>query len=318
MRKAWIAALGAPALLLCAAHAAAQVKVEPGNGKITIEIGGKPFGDFYVSPDYAKPFLFPLRTASGIEVTRRFPMAQVAGESHDHPHQRGMFFAHEDVNGTDFWNNEFTYKTPNRGVIALDRIEETRGGRKSGRIRASFLWKDQHGKTLLREERLMVFHDDPKNRIVDVDITLTAAGGKVVLGDAKDGGFGIRIADRLTEQKGTGKMTDADGRTGEKEIWGRRSNWVDYAGELDGEKLGIAIFDHPSNPRHPNRWHARGYGLFALNPFGNHVFDKTAPVEPMTLEDGQSLRYRWRVVIHPGDTASAGIAGLWEQYAKTK
>jgi hypothetical protein len=140
----------------------------------------------------------------------------------------------------------------------------------------------------------------------------------VVMGDAKDGGFGIRIADRLTEQKGTGKMTDADGRTGEKAIWGQRSNWVDYAGEMDGEKLGIAIFDHPSNPRHPNRWHARGYGLFAINPFGNHVFDKAAPVEPMTIEAWQSVRYRWRVVIHPGDAASAGIAGLWEEYSKAK
>ncbi len=308
----------AACILWLGGAAPGQVKIAPEQGKIAIEIDGKPFGDFYVSPEYAKPFLWPMRAVSGTAITREFPMGPAGTGSHDHPHQRGMFFAHEDVNGTDFWNNEFTYKTPNRGVIALERIEETKSGKKAGVVRALFRWKDQHGKTLVMEERRMTFYRDPKNRIVDVDITLTEGEGKVVFGDAKDGGFGIRIADALTEQKGTGKMVDADGRVGEKQIWGQRSNWVDYAGEIQDEKLGVAIFDHPSNPRHPNRWHARGYGLFALNPFGNHVFDKSAPVEPTVLDAGQSLRYRWRVVIHPGDASSAGIAALWDAYAKSK
>ncbi len=306
------------ASLVCFGPAAsAQVKITRETGKIAIVVDGKPFGDFYVSKDYAKPFVWPMRSASGVAITRGFPMEPAGSGSHDHPHQRGMFFAHEDVNKTDFWNNEFTYKTHNRGVIALDRIEETKGGKRSGVIHTTFNWRDPQGNTLVVEDRRMTFYADPSNRIVDVDITLTAKT-KVVFGDAKDGGFGIRLADKLTELRGTGKMVDADGAVGEKQIWGHRSNWVDYSGELEGQKVGVAIFDHPSNPRHPNRWHARGYGLFAINPFGNHVFDKSAPVEPTPLDPGQSLHYRWRVVIHPGDTASANIASLWDAYAKTK
>ncbi len=61
------------------------------------------------------------------------------------------------------------------------------------------------------------------------------------------------------------------------EVWGHRSKWVDYSGSINGEKLGVAIFDSPTNPRFPTYWHSRDYGLFALNPFGQKAFDKNEP-----------------------------------------
>ena len=116
--------------------------------------------------------------------------------------------------------------------------------------------------------------------------------------------------------KRTGHMVDSEGRAGEKQIWGQRANWVDYYGTVEGEALGVAIFDDPSNPRHPTSWHARGYGLFAANIFGLHDFtnDKTKNGS-LTLEPAQSLRFRYRVVIHPGNVHSAHIARLYEDYA---
>ena len=35
----------------------------------------------------------------------------------------------------------------------------------------------------------------------------------------------------------------------------------------------------------------------------------------MTLEPGKSLRYRYRIIIHPGDVKSADIAEQWAKYA---
>jgi hypothetical protein len=57
--------------------------------------------------------------------------------------------------------------------------------------------------------------------------------------------------------------------------------------------------------------------LFAANPFGLSTFtgDKSQ-IGSVTLEPGGPLRFRYRVVIHPGDAKSAGIAKLWEQYLK--
>lgn len=303
-------------LLLACLPLFAQVKFDRGADRVRIEIGGQVYSDFFLGSDAGKPYLYPLRAPSGTAITRHFPMEIVPGESNDHPHQRGLFFGHENVNGIDFWNNELTYKTPNRGRIVLDKILSIRNGKTSGSLRARFRWNDPQGKLLLIEDRTMTFYDDPVNRVIDFDITLGAPDQRIVFGDAKDGAFAIRIADALREDKGSGHIVNADGKRGEAQTWGLRSNWVDYSGAIDGEKLGIAIFDHPGNLHHPNRWHVRGYGLFALNPFGNHVFDKTAPEQTTVIEKGKSLRYRWRVVIHPGDTESANIAALYETYAK--
>ena len=83
-----------------AAQAQPQVKVVPEAGRVRVEIDGKPYTDFiFGGGDAMKPYLYPLRSASGKAVTRHFPMETVEGEPKDHAHQRGLWFAHERVNG---------------------------------------------------------------------------------------------------------------------------------------------------------------------------------------------------------------------------
>jgi hypothetical protein len=313
-------------LLLSAAilvfPAAAQVKITPGPEKILVEINGKPFTDFYVAgTDVTKPYLHPLRAASGTYVTRMWPMEKVAEEEKirkDHQHQRGLWFAHDSVNKLDFWNNEASYTTPNRGKIVLKKLGDVKSGKDQGAVSAVFEWTDLKGEPLLTESRVMTFHADPALRTIDFDITLTAIQ-KLTFGDSKDGVFGIRLRPVLQEDTGAGHITNADGLEGEKQLWGKPSNWCDYSGAIDGEKVGIAILDHPQNPRHPVRWHVRAYGLFAANPFGLSAFtnDKSQSGD-MTAAPGQSLRFRYRVIIHPGDVKTAGIAAAWTRYAAGK
>jgi hypothetical protein len=285
----------------------AQVQFTP--DEIAVNVDGKPFTTFHYGSEAGKPFLAPLRSASGKIVTRRFPMENVPGESHDHLHHRGLWFSYDDVNGVKFWENDPSYTKPRMGRIVV-RDAQWKDGDRSGTLTATIEWRDPSGKALLVETRRMVFSSDPKLRTIDFHITLTAAQD-VTFGDTKEGAFAIRLADNFTEKKG-GKMIDADGRTSMANIWGKRSNWVDYTGEVDGEKLGVAIFDHPGNPRHPTYWHARDYGLFALNPFGRNAFDPNQEESHWKLPAGQKLVFRWRVVIHPDD---AGVADLYKAYA---
>ncbi len=287
---------------------------QPVPDKIDVNIDGKPFATFNSGMDAWKPFLAPLRSASGKIVTRHFPMEKVEGESKDHPHHRGLWFSYDDVNGVKFWENDPSYTRPNIGKIVVKRAA-LKDGAGSKTIDAVFDWNDPSGKTLLVESRAMTFSGDSSTRTIDFDITLTASD-KVVFGDTKEGAFAIRLADALAEKKGTGKMVNAEGKVGMKDVWGQRSNWVDYSGAIDGEKLGVAMFDHPANPAHPVRWHSRDYGLFALNPWGQHAFDPKAEESHMTLAPGGSLHFRWRVLIHAGDTESAHIAELYQKYAK--
>jgi len=280
-----------------------------------VTIDGKPFTTFHYGNDANKPFLAPLRSASGKIVTRRFPMEMVQGESRDHLHHRGLWFSYDDVNGVKFWENDPSYTKGRIGKIVV-RNTDWKETAKSGKLKAALDWVDPDGAVLLQESRDMVFYSDPQLRIIDFEITLTAAQD-VTLGDTKEGAFAIRLAENFTEKKG-GKIVDSEGRTTMANVWGKRANWVDYSGDIDGEKLGVAIFDHPGNPNHPTYWHARDYGLFSLNPFGQNAFDPKAEERHTKVAKGQKLVYRWRVVIHPGNAEEAHVADLYRDYASKR
>ena len=301
-----------PLLILVAVAGSMPAQVRFAKDLVSVEIDGKPFTTFHYGAESGKPYLAPLRSASGKIVTRRFPMEEIAGDSRDHLHHTGLWFSYDDVNGVKFWENHPSYTHPNMGRIVV-RNAEFKDGDKSGTLTATMEWRGPDGKVLLVDSRNMVFHSDPKLRIIDFEITLTAAED-VTFGDTKEGAFGIRLAETLTEKKG-GRIADADGRTTMAQVWGKRSNWVDCSGEVEGEKLGVAIFDHPQNPRHPVYWHARDYGLFALNPFGVHAFDSAQPESRWQLPKGKQIVFRWRVVIHPGDAESGHVADLYKEYA---
>lgn len=290
----------------------AQDKAAP--DEIPVNVDGKPFTIFHSGRDANKPFLAPLRSASGKIVTRGFPMENLPGERRDHLHHRGLWFSYDDVNGIKFWENDPSYTKGQIGRIVV-RTASLKQDKSSSIIHATMDWRDSGGKTLLTEDRTMTFSGDSKLRTIDFRITLTA-DEELTFGDTKEGAFAIRLVDAFTEKRGV-KIVDADGRVGMAKVWGKRSNWVDYAGEVDGEKLGVTMFDHPQNPRHPTYWHARDYGLFALNPFGRKAFDPSQEESQWKLPKGQKLTFLWRVVIHPGDVETGNVAGLYQQYAAT-
>ena len=299
---------------LMAVPAFSAVEVKEGAGQTDVVIDGQPFTTFHYGDSKMKPYLAPLRTQTGKVITRHWPMEASEGETKDHPHHTGLWFTHGDVNGFDFWAN--VKEGPKFGKVVVDKITTAKGGSKRRGDRSS----RADGlvpitKPLLKETRKMIFHSDPKNRIIDFDITLTALDQPVKFGDTKEGFFAIRLADKLAEKGGSGTMTNAEGAQKMKNVWGKPSPWVDYSGTLDGEQLGIAIFDHAKNPKHPTYWHARDYGLFAANAFGEHdFFNDKAKDGSLTVEPGKSLRFRYRVVIHPGDTSAANLGSLYNAY----
>jgi hypothetical protein len=201
--------------------------------------------------------------------------------------------------------------------MVLKKVLEAKGGQKAGTVSALFTAEDPKGEPLMSETRMITFYSDPRLRAIDYEARIDAIE-RLVFGDTKEGTFGIRLATSMTEDNG-GRMVNAEGKETEKNVWGKRSPWVDYFGQVDGQTVGVAIFDNPSNPRSPTYWHSRAYGLFAANPFGVRDFtgDKSQDGS-MTVEPGKTVRFRYRVVIHPGDSHTAGIAQLYDQYAAGK
>lgn len=320
-----------PLTLLLILPVSAQVRFTQQKDRVSVEIDGKPYTDFYLSADGNKPYVWPLRTASGVIVTRHFPMEEFPGETKDHPHHRGMFFSHGDINGFNFWATEAPGPNSSkkggapggyasrRASMALKKLVQLKNGQKSGTIQTIFDGLDPQHKPILTETRTITFYSDAKLRTIDYDIRIEALD-KLKFGDTKEGTFGIRLATSMTEDsKLGGRMVNAEGKETEKEVWGKRSAWLDYSGPVDGQTVGVLVMDHPTNPRHPTYWHTRAYGLLGANIFGVHDFlnDKTQDGS-LTVEAGQTVRFRYRVVIHPGDVRAINAAALFKEFAAMK
>ncbi len=105
---------------------------------------------------------------------------------------------------------------------------------------------------------------------------------------------------RVDAKRG-GKIVNSRGQI-DAAAWGRPAAWVDYHGPIDGQTVGITIFNHPSSFRYPTYWHVRTYGLFAANPFGLHEFPGSKNANgSLTLARGKSVTFRYRVLLHRGD-----------------
>ena len=295
----------------------AQVQVTQKPDRVVVRIDNKPASVFVYGKEVTKPYLWPLTTASGVELTRHWPMQDFDGDPHDHPHHRGVWFAHAKVNGIDFWNSDPSYTTKNMGRIAVDSITELTSG-KSGSITADLSWHAPDGSELVKERRTMTFSSG-NPRTVDFDIALTATAD-LVFGDEKDGVFGIRLAHELEEPLAsdpirTGQMTASNGCHQEKECWGKRADWMDVSGAIGGRSVGIAVFDNSRNPRHPTYWHARGYGLLAANIFGVKAFTEDPSADgAMPLASGKTIRFCYRVVLHDGPLDAHSLASMYKSW----
>jgi hypothetical protein len=299
------------------------VELKRQGDQIDILIGGRPFTTYYFDPAVAKPYLFPLRTPQGTVLTRSFPMvANAPGEDHDEPHQRAMYFAHGDINGFDFWG-EAAFPRWSRhsqatfGRTVFRKMEDMRGGAESGTLRAQFDLVTPDGQVVAEEIQAYTFRGDAQSRIIDCEFTIRASRGPVKMGDTKEGTFAIRVVKAL--ESPPGHMMNSNGAADEKTIWGKRADWVDYSGTVEGEDLGIAVFDNPRNFRHPTYWHARHYGLLAANPFGVKEFTHDRHQDgSYTIPAGESLTLIYRVFVHHGDYRQAQVAEAYSRYAESR
>ena len=314
LRSAWI-------LCLCLCQisvTAAEVTVQRVGNRFEITIDSQPFTSFHFGSDWPKPFLHPLRSPSGVVVTRGFPVEEVAGESRDHRWHRGLFFGHGDIQGIDFWREIGPEKTRFPlpiGSIVLRSLGPVQKLEDAAVVTAIFDLQAPGPRRLGSLRQRYRFHKLGTHNAIDASMTLTAdAGQSVRIGDTEEGTFAIRVAPGLRQDQGA-ILKNAQGLLGTENIWGKASSWVDYSGRVGGEMVGIAIFDHPSNPKHPTHWHARGYGLFSANPFGEHDFYKDPSRDGgLTIPDGETLTLRYRVVVHQGDGASVDLESLYRSY----
>jgi len=127
----------------------------------------------------------------------------------------------------------------------------------------------------------------------------------------------MRLQDK-DKQRGAGHIVMSTG-VKDEDTWGKRADWCDYSGPVNGKTVGLAIFDHPDNPRHPTWWHVRDYGLFAANPFGLHDFEKKPKgTGDFEIGPGQAVTFRYRFYYHLGNENDAHVAARYDEYTHSK
>jgi hypothetical protein len=288
------------------------VQIKEADGKLLIQLDGQPFTEYHYRGG-SRPFLYPIFGPDQVPMTRNWPMREVPGEEKDHPHHRSLWWAHGEVNGVDFWS-----ESARAGTTIHDRFLEVTSGPNAGTVRTANKLIAKDGKLIATDVRTLRFSRQGDCRIIDFEVAIRASEGELKFGDTKEGTMALRLNEALRlirdKKPGTGHIVNSEGiRDGE--TWGKRARWVDYFGPVDGKTVGVAIFDHPANPRYPTHWHVRDYGLFAANPFGIHDFEKKpAGTGNLVVPAGQTLTFRYRLFFHRGDEKAARIDERCAEY----
>lgn len=287
---------------------AADVRLESKPDRVTVWIDDEIFTE-YIYEGYEKPILYPVIGPGGVEMTRNWPMRDgVENEAHDHPHHKSIWFGHMEVNGESFWHSG-----PTAGTTVSTEVEI-----EGNTIRSQNNLVGRDGQLVATDSREISFAADGETRMIDYGVTYHASQGAISFGDNKDGQMGIRMNPhlRIEGPVANGQAVNSESVT-TADIWGKRANWIDYWGTVQDNVVGIAIFDHPSNLRHPTWWHARDYGLVSANPFGRQDFEgEQAESGDYELAAGESLSFKYRFVFHRGDAQQAKINELYQQWAE--
>jgi len=287
-----------------------------------------------------KPHFHPLFSSGGKRVTRAYPMEKgVPGESKDHEHHVGLWIGHQIVEleareerpplNVNFWATLADPRRQQLGKQVCTGVEEPQNHNGQASIVTYNTWQTTSGIKILEETRTLSLVDLSLAQLIVFDLDLHATEGAVTFGDEKDGFFAIRVNDVMTEKrKEGGLLENAEGKQhmgtndnkDRQACWGLKSAWVDYSGIVDGEKVGVTLFDHPKNPV-PACWHARDYGLLSANPFGrtNSKFpDAKDSKKLVKIPAGEHLRLRYAVLIHPGDAREGRVSECYRKFVELK
>lgn len=262
--------------------------------------------------DHERPFVHPVTTPAGHVLTRDAPA--------DHPWHHGLWFTFKFVNGDNYWEEMAPY-----GVLRHDERPTVTGIEGGGtEVKGSLRWTaPDQVTTVLTEQRTwrsvpIDTHEGHGAYAIDLDTTLTPTID--VRLDRTEyttwGGYGGLTLRGPTDLIDT-RLLLADGSTHDRLV-GVSSPWCDLSGMASAETApgpaGLALFDHPENPRFPTPFYAStydGYGEGAWTNFCNAAF---LFHDGMDLVAGEYLRLRHRALVHDGHWPVERLQAEWDAW----
>jgi hypothetical protein len=277
------------------ATAQPKVTAEQVGDKIEFRVNGNLFTSYILSEFEKYPFFFPVNGPSNATVTSM--------RNANYPHHSSLFFGCDKVNGGNYWQEGLE-----RGQIISLRADIIETGGEKAVIENECIWKRPGADAPIKDKRnITVSVPSPDKFQIDFDIVMEMLMD-VTIDKTNHSLFSGRMDPDLAVING-GTMINAEGETGEKGTFGKRSAWIDYYGERMGKTEGMAIMQHPSNEWFPAPWFTRDYGFFSPTPMYWPENDKN-----IVLKKGEQIKLRYRVLVHTGDHKEANIAEEFEKY----
>lgn len=310
-----------------------RVSLEPSDRGTSVLVDGKLFTEYRTDTPH-QPAIWPIIGPSGHEMTRSFPLGpESPAERKDHPHHESLWFSHGGVNGYDFWHVGEHSDSDQPAHIAHRETISTESSTPLSAVMTTLNDWTAGGEVQMTDRRTVTFGVLPSDsgtetgaeaRYVDFTIVLQASHGPVTFADTKEGTFGVRVPGPMKTDAGFGSQTFNSAGDRGASAWGQPASWVAYQGPLaipvDGEapQGGIAIMSHPDGFNPKCRWHVRGYGLFAANPFGVTDFPNDGTeTGGHHLTNGETLTLRYRVVFLAERVDAEVIESWYERFAAT-
>ena len=254
---------------------------------------------YHFGPALRRPFWYPIVGPEARSLTRM-------GHPHDpmgHRHHYSVWITHNDVGGVSFW----TDNGPAR--IVCQRVEEYTDGEAEASMLSVNAWQAEQGKVLMLDRRRATVRPlGDRGWMLLIDLQLEAPPGKpVTLGATPFGPIGVRMAKTIGVHDGGGRILNSEGQINEKDVFRKPARWVDYSGRVTNQATGgIALMDHPQNPRHPAPFHVRGDGWMGIC---------LTLEKPLEIEPGRPLRLRYALWVHEGVPGRPQVDEQWQAFA---
>ncbi|MDP1814983.1 MAG: PmoA family protein [Leadbetterella sp.] len=275
----------------------AQIKISATklNSKIDVNIDNNFFTSYIFSQDEKYPYFFPVNGPSNGSVTSM--------RNGNFPHHSSLFFGCDKVNGGNYWQEGLE-----RGQIISLRADIVESGNNKVVIETENIWRRPNANSPIKDFRKITISAPSKELFqIDFDVTMEMLMD-VTIDKTNHSLFSGRMDADLAVTNG-GTMINADGDKGEKGTFGKKSPWIDFYGKRGDKIEGMAIMQHPSNDWYPSPWFTRDYGFFSPTPMYWPENDKET-----TLKKGQTIKLKYRVLVHNGDVTTAKIAEQFELY----
>lgn len=273
-----------------------KLKASKIGSKIDVTINGDLFTSYIFSQEEKYPFFFPVNGPSKASVTSM--------RNANYPHHSSLFFGCDFVNGGNYWQEGLS-----RGQIISLRADIVQAEGDKVIIEDECIWRRPNALSPFKDIRKITLSAPaPHLYQIDFDITMEALID-VTIAKTNHSLFSGRMDADLAVTNG-GTMINANGDNGEKATFGKPAPWMDFYGKRGNGLEGMAIFQHPTNEWYPSPWFTRDYGFFSPTPMFWPKDEKAGT----QLKKGQTIKLRYRVLVHSGDHLTAKIAELFEKY----